>query len=48
VARWLGDGFIIGVRYTGDELLEGGIGKESGLEISRRLAQTDVTSKGQK
>ena len=26
--RRIGDEFIIGVRYTGDELLEGGIGKE--------------------
>ena len=33
----VGEAFIIGVRYTGDELLEGGIGKEDGLEISKRL-----------
>lgn len=35
--RRIGEAFIIGVRYTGDELLEGGIGKEGGLEISKRL-----------
>ena len=35
--RRIGDEFILGMRYTGDELLEGGIGKEGGLEISRRL-----------
>ncbi|PWE30566.1 N-methylproline demethylase [Maritimibacter sp. 55A14] len=32
-----GPEFIIGVRYTGDEDLPGGLTKEDGLEISRRL-----------
>ncbi|MDT0682172.1 NADH:flavin oxidoreductase [Roseicyclus sp. F158] len=33
----VGDDFIVGVRYTGDEGLPGGLDKEDGLEISRRL-----------
>ena len=40
--RRIGEEFIIGVRYTGDELLEGGIGKESGLEISTRLKDSGL------
>jgi 2,4-dienoyl-CoA reductase-like NADH-dependent reductase (Old Yellow Enzyme family)/thioredoxin reductase len=33
----VGAGFIVGMRYTADELLEGGLTKTDGLEISRRL-----------
>jgi len=33
----VGGEFIVGVRYTGDEDLPGGLTKEDGLEISRRL-----------
>ena len=33
----VGAEFIIGVRYTADEVLEGGLNKQDGLEISRRL-----------
>ena len=33
----VGADFIVGVRYTADEILEGGLNKEDGLEISRRL-----------
>src|SRR5277367_5420384 len=33
----VGAEFIVGVRYTADETLEGGLDKEDGLEISRRL-----------
>ena len=33
----VGDDFIVGVRYTGDEELPGGLTKADGLEISRRL-----------
>lgn len=33
----VGAGFVIGVRYTGDEGLEGGLTRADGLEISRRL-----------
>ncbi len=33
----VGSEFIVGVRYTGDEDLPGGLTKQDGLEISRRL-----------
>ena len=33
----VGGEFIVGVRYTGDEDLPGGLSKQDGLEISRRL-----------
>ena len=33
----VGDDFIVGVRYTGDEELPGGLTRADGLEISRRL-----------
>ena len=33
----VGAEFIVGVRYTADEVLEGGLDKQDGLEISRRL-----------
>jgi N-methyl-L-proline demethylase len=33
----VGSEFIVGVRYTGDEDLSGGLTKQDGLEISRRL-----------
>ncbi|ATX64716.1 NADH:flavin oxidoreductase [Roseinatronobacter bogoriensis] len=36
----VGDEFIIGIRYTADETLEGGISVAEGLEISRRLADS--------
>jgi N-methyl-L-proline demethylase len=34
--------FIVGVRYTGDEGLEGGLTKDDGLEISRRLKDSGL------
>ncbi len=34
----VGDGFILGVRYTADEAAQGGIDAAEGLEISKRLA----------
>ncbi|MGH8229943.1 MAG: FAD-dependent oxidoreductase, partial [Steroidobacteraceae bacterium] len=37
VRKRVGPDFIVGIRYTADELLEGGVGREEGLEISRRL-----------
>ena len=37
VRKRVGAEFIVGVRYTADEDLEGGLNKEDGLEISRRL-----------
>ena len=33
----VGPDFIIGMRYTADEMLAGGLSKEEGLEISRKL-----------
>ena len=40
----VGDGFIIGVRYTGDEDLPGGLSKEDGLEISHRLKNSGMVN----
>ncbi|GGO82137.1 N-methylproline demethylase [Marinobacterium nitratireducens] len=40
--RRVGPDFIIGMRYTGDECLAGGLGKEEGLEISRRLKESGM------
>jgi 2,4-dienoyl-CoA reductase-like NADH-dependent reductase (Old Yellow Enzyme family)/thioredoxin reductase len=37
IRRRCGEGFIVGVRYTGDEALPGGLTREDGLEISRQL-----------
>jgi 2,4-dienoyl-CoA reductase-like NADH-dependent reductase (Old Yellow Enzyme family)/thioredoxin reductase len=33
----VGPQFIVGIRYTADEMLPGGVTREDGLEISRRL-----------
>jgi N-methyl-L-proline demethylase len=37
IRQRVGPDFIVGVRYTGDEELPGGLTKADGLEISRRL-----------
>lgn len=37
VRKRVGPAFIVGIRYTADELLAGGVSREEGLEISRRL-----------
>lgn len=37
VRERVGPGFLVGIRYTADELLAGGVSREEGLEISRRL-----------
>jgi 2,4-dienoyl-CoA reductase-like NADH-dependent reductase (Old Yellow Enzyme family)/thioredoxin reductase len=37
IRRRVGAEFIVGMRYTGDEVLDGGLSKEDGLAISRRL-----------
>ena len=37
-----GDDFIVGLRYTGDEALPGGLTREDGLEISRRLKDSGM------
>jgi len=40
--RRVGDDFILGVRYTADESLPGGNGKQEGLEISHRLKDSGL------
>lgn len=37
-----GDDFIVGVRYTGDEAMSGGLSREDGMEISRRLKDSGM------
>ena len=38
----VGDDFILGVRYTADECLEGGTGQAEGIEIARRLKESGL------
>ena len=38
----VGNDFILGVRYTADERLAGGTGKDEGLDISRRLRDSGL------
>lgn len=38
----VGEDFILGVRYTADECLPGGTGKDDGIEISRRLRDSGL------
>ncbi len=38
----VGDEFLLGVRYTGDECLPGGFGADEGFEISRRLKDSGL------
>ncbi|QXT38142.1 NADH:flavin oxidoreductase [Gymnodinialimonas ceratoperidinii] len=40
IRKRVGDAFIVGLRYTADEVQKGGITEEEGLEISKRLAAT--------
>lgn len=37
IRRRVGEEFIVGIRYVGDEMMQGGIDKTEGLEITRRL-----------
>jgi hypothetical protein len=39
IRKRVGREFIVGVRYTADEDLSGGLDKDDGLEISRRLLE---------
>jgi 2,4-dienoyl-CoA reductase-like NADH-dependent reductase (Old Yellow Enzyme family) len=41
VRERVGDEFIVGIRFTADEDLEGGITETEGLEIARRLKASD-------
>ncbi|SAK85606.1 NADH:flavin oxidoreductase [Caballeronia hypogeia] len=38
----VGDDFLLGIRYTADERLAGGITKEEGIEISKRLKDSGL------
>ncbi|MEP5632562.1 MAG: NADH:flavin oxidoreductase [Tateyamaria sp.] len=40
IRKRVGDGFIVGLRYTADEAQKGGITPKEGLEISKRIAAT--------
>ncbi|WP_404405181.1 FAD-dependent oxidoreductase [Pelagibacterium halotolerans] len=42
IRKRVGPDFIVGVRYTGDEMLEGGLTKADGLDISRRLKESGL------
>ncbi|MCC5955319.1 MAG: N-methyl-L-proline N-demethylase HpbA, partial [Natronohydrobacter sp.] len=42
IRKRCGDAFIVGVRYTGDEATPGGLTREDGLEISRRLKDSGM------
>lgn len=42
IRKRVGPDFIVGVRYTGDEDLPGGLTKQDGLEISRRLRDSGM------
>ena len=42
IRRRVGEDFLVGVRYTGDEDLAGGLTKADGLEISRRLRDSGL------
>ena len=38
----VGPDFLVGVRYVGDEMMAGGLSREDGLEISRRLKDSGL------
>lgn len=40
IRKRVGDDFIVGIRFSADEAMEGGISPEEGLEIARRLKVT--------
>ncbi|MBO6805682.1 NADH:flavin oxidoreductase [Thalassospira sp.] len=42
IRKRVGSDFIVGVRYTGDEDLDGGLTKEDGLSISKRLKDSGM------
>jgi 2,4-dienoyl-CoA reductase-like NADH-dependent reductase (Old Yellow Enzyme family)/thioredoxin reductase len=42
IRRRVGPEFILGIRYTADEILDGGLTKQDGLEISRRLKDSGL------
>jgi 2,4-dienoyl-CoA reductase-like NADH-dependent reductase (Old Yellow Enzyme family) len=42
IRKRVGQNFIVGIRYTADEIVEGGLTKSDGLEISRRLKDSGM------
>ena len=42
IRKRVGPQFIVGIRYTGDEVLEGGLTRQDGLAISRRLKDSGL------
>lgn len=42
IRRRVGPDFILGLRYTGDEMLEGGTAAEEGFKVSRRLRDSGL------
>ena len=42
IRKRVGSDFIVGMRYTGDEAMAGGLTKQDGLEISRRLKDSGM------
>ncbi len=42
IRKRVGEGFIVGIRYTADEVQTGGIDAEEGIEISKRLAASGL------
>lgn len=42
IRKRVGSDFIVGVRYTADEAIDGGLTKEDGLEISQRLKESGM------
>ena len=42
IRKRVGPQFIVGIRYTGDEMIEGGLTKADGLDISRRLKDSGL------
>ncbi len=42
IRRRVGPDFIVGIRYTGDEMQEGGMGAAQGIEVSRRLRDSGL------
>lgn len=42
IRKRVGDDFIVGIRYSGDECLPGGFTKDEGMEFSRRLKDSGL------
>jgi 2,4-dienoyl-CoA reductase-like NADH-dependent reductase (Old Yellow Enzyme family) len=42
IRQRVGAAYVVGLRYTADELLAGGLSREDGLEISRRFANSGL------